>query len=112
MIKKWSLWLHDLKNIYLLYEANFFLLLGTYFILFYIKYTKLFIKSMFLMLLFWSTDKLKKLGQQTITAERAIWIFSCSLIPAENLFKDLSIVLDNLLLAIKNTRDYLWNCAQ
>lgn len=53
MNKKWSLWLHDLKNIYLLYEAHlFFLLLGTYFILFYIKYTKLFIKSMFLMLLF------------------------------------------------------------
>lgn len=42
-----------LKNIYLLYEAHFFfLLLGTYIILFYIKYTKLFIKSMFLMLLF------------------------------------------------------------
>lgn len=40
------------QNIYLLYEAHFFLLLGTYFILFYIKYTKLFIKSMFLMLLF------------------------------------------------------------
>lgn len=88
MNKKWSLWLHDLKNIYLLYEAHFFfLLLGTYFILFYIKYTKLFIKSMFLMLLFWSTDKLRKLGQQTITAERAIWICSCSLIPAENCLK-------------------------
>lgn len=56
-------------------------------ILFNIKYTKLFIKSMFLMLLFWSTDKLRKLGQQTITAERAIWIFSCSLIPAENCLK-------------------------
>lgn len=24
MNKKWSLWLHDLKNIYLLYEAHFF----------------------------------------------------------------------------------------
>lgn len=52
MNKKWFFWLYDLKNIYFLYEVNFFLLLGMYFILFYIKYIKLFIKSMFLMLLF------------------------------------------------------------
>lgn len=51
MNKKWFFWLYDLKNIYFLYEVYFFFYYWGC-ILFNIKYIKLFIKSMFLMLLF------------------------------------------------------------
>lgn len=72
-------------------------------------YTKLFLKIMFLMLHYRQTQKTWSANHHCWGSDLNLFLFSSR----RELFKDLSIVLDNLLLAIKkNTRDYLWNCAQ